>query len=321
MHPCDLYPINFSIVGEPSSGRPNLTMSGPSTIHKSAFGRTSLFLTGDDRVLTRNIRTVSGAMRRRDGSMYHNLSQCASHVDEIHCWHCCEPIKGDSFVVPKSYDAGSNLFYVYGHFDSLACCKAFILEQSSFDHGHQMNVFSKMVRDVYGIDDDIVEAPPRVSLKRFGGPFDAKDIKRRGIRARLVEPPFVSYCMLVEERNVQDSVSDTLGAAIGGASSSTAAGATVDDDEFSEPPPQAMYDSFTQKIGKSIDTVSSSTPTVFSNATTKRRKTKVSSSDTDDGLSEAAGHDAPPPTRLTRAAKASAQPPRADSTLRKFFKK
>ena len=67
-------------------------------------------------------------------------------------------IVGEKYVVPKSYDPNENIFYTYGHFDSLPCAKAFLLEQSSFDHGHQANVFSKMVREVYGIQEEIAEA-------------------------------------------------------------------------------------------------------------------------------------------------------------------
>ena len=220
-------------------------MAEPSntTVRKSAFGRTSLFLTGDERVLVRTIRTVSSAMRRNDGSIYHNLSSSSSRVKDIHCWHCCEKIKGESFFVPKAFDSTEKVFHVYGHFDSLECAKAFIVEQSSFDHGHQMNMFTKMVREVYGIEEDIWQAPPRITLQKFGGPFDITKFKKKPFKSRIIEPPFVSYCMLAEERPTETFIADTLGSRI----DDDDVKSTVDDDEFAEPPPISMYDTYLQE--------------------------------------------------------------------------
>lgn len=239
----------------------NVMDNHSTSVRKSAFGRTSLFLTGHDRVLVRCVRTTSAAMRRRDGSTYHNLATTATRARvPICCWHCCEPITGETFVVPKSYDPNENVFYTYGHFDSLACAKAFLLEQASFDHGHQANVFSKMVREVYKIHEEIQEAPPRVSLQRFGGPFDITKFKNAPTRTVLIEPPFVSYCMLVEERAPTSELSDTIGRQIGHRDTQCdfRGSNVVDEDEFAEPPPRSMYDEFLAGtvVGPSETTVS-----------------------------------------------------------------
>ena len=37
-----------------------------------------------------------------------------------------------------------------------------------------MNVFVRMLREVYGIESGIIEAPPRISLRMFGGPLISK---------------------------------------------------------------------------------------------------------------------------------------------------
>ena len=115
--------------------------------------------------------------------------------------------------MPKSYDPTEGVYHVYGIFDDLACAKAFILDQSSFNRGHQMGVFHKMARDVYGVLDpfEIVEMPPRVSLRRFGGPFDPTRRQGRRAAVSILEPPFVSYCMLAEERTADVSIADGVG--------------------------------------------------------------------------------------------------------------
>ena len=63
-----------------------------------------------------------------------------------------------------------------------------------------MNIFVRMLRDVYSIDCSINEAPPRMALKMFGGPFDIETFRKQTNVCLTITPPFVSYCMLIEER-------------------------------------------------------------------------------------------------------------------------
>ena len=102
-------------------------------------------------------------------------------------------------------------------------------------------MFTKMVREVYGIENDIWQAPPRITLQKFGGPFDIAKFKKKPFKSRIIEPPFVSYCMLAEERPTETFIADTLGIRI---DDDCDAKSTVDDDEFAEPPPVSMYDTF-----------------------------------------------------------------------------
>ena len=216
-------------------------------VRKTAFGRTSLFINMSDHTNVRCVRTSSNAMKRVDGALYHNLSESATRAKTISCWHCCEPITGQDLYIPKSYDANEGLYYVYGHFDTLSCCKGFVLEQARFDKGQQMNILMQMIRDVYGVYDDIIEAPPRTSLRRFGGPFSMEEFLKSPRIVRTLEPPFVSYCMLAEEHPGETETELQPSANANNM-------AMVDDDAFCEPPPSALYDSF---VGKSEDDVAS----------------------------------------------------------------
>jgi len=51
---------------------------------------------------------------------------------------------------------------------------------------------------VYNITTPIIETPPRPALQRFGGVFNPRSFCQPA-ECRLIQPPFVSYCMLVEE--------------------------------------------------------------------------------------------------------------------------
>lgn len=75
-----------------------------------------------------------------------------------------------------------------------------------------MNVFVRMLREVYGIHEPIVEAPPRIALRSFGGPFDIEQFRKQTNVCTIVTPPFVSYCMLVEERQPNENMGETSSA-------------------------------------------------------------------------------------------------------------
>lgn len=235
------------------------TAAGSHAVRKSALGRTSLFLT-EGGVTVRNVGASTMGSVRAAGTVYHNLSQTETRVDDICCWHCCEPLQqGRSYRVPKHHDLSEDLYYVFGHFCSLSCGKAYILESDRYDRGYALNVFHKMARAVYGVRGRIVETPPRIALRKFGGPFPVPretDVCRP---TAIVEPPFVSYCMLVEEREQSHM---TAGERFGLGAASAADGASAAllppcrfdpqsptrvDDDFTEPPSNSMYDDFVQQ--------------------------------------------------------------------------
>ena len=51
------------------------------------------------------------------------------------------------------FDPSERVFHVYGWFCSANCAKAYILEHSTFDRGYQMNIFVRMLREVYNIQE------------------------------------------------------------------------------------------------------------------------------------------------------------------------
>jgi hypothetical protein len=192
-----------------------LQQPNASFVRKSAFGRTNLFLTSSG-VTLREIKSSSSSMSRLAmAAVYHATNKdtpCKL------CWHCCYDLDPEQtlFRLPRLYDPNEQVYHVYGWFCSPACTKGYILEHAPFDRGYQMNVFVRMLRQVYGITEPVVEAPPRIALKHFGGPFDIATFRTQSNICSVVHPPFVSYCMLVEERLPIESIGEaTVSAAKG----------------------------------------------------------------------------------------------------------
>ena len=202
---CVIAQIRFSIANETRSGMEERLPAKPSeidgTLRKSAFGRTNLFLETSSAIF-REIRcSASSSTRQAVTGIFHtHMGNNSKDRPDCVCWHCCHSFEGQGIRLPRIFDPSENLYHVYGWYCSANCAKAYILEHSTFDRGYQMNIFVRMLRDIYGIQGSVNEAPPRLSLKMFGGPFDIDAFRKQTTVCSLVTPPFVSYCMLIEER-------------------------------------------------------------------------------------------------------------------------
>lgn len=239
----------------------------PRLVRKSAYGRTQLFLPSTSAIL-REVKCMGGITRHDAANVYHVLP--AAHETASACWHCCEPIAtGEAWVpLPRLFDPAENMFHVFGKTCCPGCAKAYILEHTTFDRGQHLNVLVKMLREVYGITGPVVETPPRPALRRFGGVFDPRAQQRA--ECRLVEPPFVSYCMIAEERMGMPTTElprapNTASGGGGGPSSMVEEAYDLD-----EPPPPGIFADFVKEMEESQpadEDASTSTATV-----SKRRR-------------------------------------------------
>lgn len=215
----------------------------PRLVRKSAHGRTQLFLPSASTVL-REVKCLGGVTRHDTANVYHVLPNAYDQTPgaAMACWHCCEEIadpKATGIPLPRVYDSTERLYHVYGITCSPGCAKAYVLEHTTFDRGQHLNVLVKMLHDVYGVTGAVTEAPPRPAMRRFGGVFDPRQQTRAS--CRLVTPPFVSYCMLVEER---------LGGGahvVGELPQQPPRTEEEEADTFDEPLPPALYDAYLQE--------------------------------------------------------------------------
>ena len=207
-------------------------------IRKSAYGRTQLFLPSSSTLL-REVKCQGGVVRHDAANVYHVLPEVFLAKGPVACWHCCEEIRNvaeTGIPLPRVYDSVEKTYHVYGITCSPGCAKSYILEHTTFDRGQHLNVLVRMLREIYGVTGPVVETPPRPALRRFGGSFDpAVQLKAQ---CRLVQPPFVSYTMLAEER-LGDVVTD-LPSAVAAADAT----AVEEADTFDEPEPPALFDQF-----------------------------------------------------------------------------
>ena len=167
----------------------------PVTVRKAAYGRTELFLPSKGTIM-KEVKCMGGVVKHGSAHVYHMLPNVLHNTRT--CWHCCEDVGETRYPIPRTYDAYQRVYFVFGMVCSPACAKAYIIEHTTFDRGQHLNTLARMMADVYGQPASIVEAPPRPALKRFGGMMDPPP-RAMATQCKLVQPPFVSYCMLIEE--------------------------------------------------------------------------------------------------------------------------
>lgn len=133
------------------------------------------------------------------------------------CWHDCHPFTTTPIPIPKlrSKQMNSHVYVVYGIFCSANCAVAYILEKNTYDQQLVLLQFKTMMVDVFGLDADSVfalePAAPRIFLTMFGGHLSIDRFRQQSltVRATLVQPPFISYSMVLEE-NARARDGDTV---------------------------------------------------------------------------------------------------------------
>lgn len=128
----------------------------------------------------------------------------------IACWHCCHTFTSTPFSIPQpsTHVLAPNprqCYYVMGVFCSVNCAKRFLLDTGNQNRDVRLMLFFEMCNVVWQLSRDEVifanPAPPRWLLTMFGGDMDIETFREKSLvcRTRVVEPPFITYSMMVEE--------------------------------------------------------------------------------------------------------------------------
>lgn len=195
----------------PPRNTSKIALPESSTIRKIENGRANLFVES----------TGYQELKCSSSISQHISSNCIYHSHKLNnrtkenwpqkteflCWHCCTKFDTPPISIPKNYDTKEQNYIVYGSFCGFSCGKAHILETDTFNTGLQLTMFDRMIREVYDIKDDIIAAPPRLSLDIFGGPYSIDVFRNNKNEIKIFNPPFVCSYMVVEERKSAHNVS------------------------------------------------------------------------------------------------------------------
>lgn len=125
----------------------------------------------------------------------------------MNCWWCCHEIPGDVYHMPFKFENGK--FHTCGQFCSWGCVKSYNIYSGSPRVGQISDLITLFRKRMYGKITHVQAAPPRFSLKIFGGKLTIEQFRSGNVNAR-VHIPIEPYIYLPNENHVvHETVVDT----------------------------------------------------------------------------------------------------------------
>jgi len=95
---------------------------------------------------------------------------------DVCCWWCCHKFDSDPCYLPTITDDITNRFIVIGNFCSWRCVKAYNMSLPN-EITKRLHILKKMLKCIGCNSATIKEAPPRQTLKMFGGHLSIEDFR------------------------------------------------------------------------------------------------------------------------------------------------
>lgn len=138
---------------------------------------------------------------------YGDESIWPQHVDTL-CWQCCHKFDTPPLPMPVAYDDRTDRFQVTGSFCSWNCMMAYNRDynKSILNRGPGALAINLMYKRMTGSTSFVTPAPPRCTLKAFGGYMDI-DAYRSSSASRVLSMNTVSCVsspQVVHERKVSE---------------------------------------------------------------------------------------------------------------------
>ena len=138
-------------------------------------------------------------------SKYYNDFNDKKNTIPVHCWHCFQKIQGKPCGIPVKYE--KETFFIKGFFCSFNCALTYNYNSPLMDTKIQEQ--ESLIRMLYKLSNDndtttrpLKYAPPRESLKIFGGTLTEKEFSENLSTVHLVYEPCVPIVSYLEENTI-----------------------------------------------------------------------------------------------------------------------
>jgi hypothetical protein len=125
---------------------------------------------------------------------------------DICCWWCTHEFDNlPCFIPDRYYD---DKYYVFGCFCSYSCATAYNINMNDYKVWDRYSLIKVLYNYIYDTTDDIIMAPPKEVLKRYGGLLSIDEYRENSSnyvkKHRLIIPPMVSIVSQIEESSVNN---------------------------------------------------------------------------------------------------------------------
>lgn len=131
-----------------------------------------------------------------------------SEKTNLACWWCTYNFDSPPCFIPERYD--NEKYYVFGCFCTFNCAVSYNLNMGDYKIYDRYSLIKKLYHYIHASDDEILIAPSREVLEKFGGPLTItefrKNFKHCNKEYKLLMPPMIPIVPFVEEKNRERSV-------------------------------------------------------------------------------------------------------------------
>jgi len=109
-----------------------------------------------------------------------NIEEWPQKTD-ICCWWCCHTFETPPAFIPTHYDSFNKRFKITGNFCTWNCAKSYLFGEMSFQNRQSVHYFTSLLLSLKIKPYDIKPAPPRLTLKIFGGSLSIDDFRKHSL--------------------------------------------------------------------------------------------------------------------------------------------
>lgn len=166
-----------------------------STRRKKTSSQVDLFIGADCSVQHIDCKSIVDMTTPMNTYSLHESSNIDwNSKTNICCWHCCETFDGKPVPIPYNFDVKLKKYQVYGVFCSFSCAKGYLIEHNPFDIGRKTMLLKEVAVNLFGKDiSNIIAAPPRECLQRFGGKLSIDEFRTIDTQHVVETPPFLPH--------------------------------------------------------------------------------------------------------------------------------
>lgn len=126
----------------------------------------------------------------------------------LSCWWCTYSFDSMPCFIPERFD--NDKYYVFGCFCTFNCAASYNLNMGDYKINDRYSLIKKLYQYLYDTDDEIIIAPTKEVLEKFGGPLSIIDYRKNfkycNKEYKLLMPPMVPIIPYIEERNKEKSI-------------------------------------------------------------------------------------------------------------------
>lgn len=128
--------------------------------------------------------------------------------ESIICWWCCHNYDNQSYGIPMRKE--KDKYITKGYFCSLSCAKTYNeSENIDLKEKQNRNMLLDMLNEEICEKPEYVElAPPRETLKIFGGVLTIEEFRSKKKIMKLIYPPLITIIPYIEELTIEENNSN-----------------------------------------------------------------------------------------------------------------